>query len=176
MIGPLRRRRLIATCAYVGICLVIMFFELMPLAPGRPGPAAPDLALCLTLAWVLRRPDQLPVLVIATMMMLGDIMLGRPFGLWSLIVLVGSEFLRGRGQVWADQPFLFEWLRVSLLMGLMMVAARVIMVLFLLPVPGLAPIAMQWLATVVAYPLVVLVIHMIGVRRMSPAEIEMMVH
>ena len=111
----------------------MLFFQLMPLNPGQPGLPGPDLILCVTFAWVLRRPDQLPAIIIAALALIGDIVLGRPFGLWSLMVLIATELLRPRAWRWADQPFLFEWLRVAVLMGLMMVGARLMMMLFLLP-------------------------------------------
>ncbi|MFV0292659.1 MAG: rod shape-determining protein MreD [Paracoccus sp. (in: a-proteobacteria)] len=176
MTGPIRQRRLVAVTAYITIGILILFFQLVPLSPGKPGTTAPDLTLCLTLAWILRRPDQLPAIVIAGVILVGDIMLSRPFGLWSFFVLTGTELLRPRAQPWTDQAFVFEWLRVSALMGLMMLGFRLMMIVFLLPVPALGPVALYWLTTVIAYPLIVAIIHVIGVRRLSAAEIEMMVH
>ncbi|NHF71717.1 rod shape-determining protein MreD [Paracoccus xiamenensis] len=174
MIAVLRSRRIVGTAAYITFGLAIMFFQLMPLNPGQPGLPGPDLILCVTFAWVLRRPDQLPAIIIAAMALVSDIMLGRPFGLWSLMVLIATELLRPRALRWADQPFLFEWLRVAVLMGLMMIGARLMMVLFLLPVPTLGPVMLQWLATVIAYPLVAAVLRALGVRRISASELEMM--
>lgn len=175
MIATLRRRRIVGTAAYIAIGLAILFFQLMPLNPGQPRLPGPDLILCVTFAWVLRRPDQLPAIIIASMALIGDIMLGRPFGLWSLMVLIATELLRPRAWRWADQPFLFEWLRVAVLMGLMMIGMRLMMVLFLLPVSTLGPVMLQWLATVIAYPLVVFAVRALGVRRISGSDLEMMV-
>lgn len=172
----LRRRRLIGMAVYIAFGLAIMFFALMPLNPGRPGRPGPDLILCLTFAWVLRRPDHLPAVIIVALALIGDFLLGRPLGLWSMLVLAGSELLRPRARRWRDQAFLFEWLRVSVLMGLMLIGYRLMMALLLLPVPALGPVMLQWLATVMAYPLVVLAVHSIGIRRLSAAEIEMMGH
>lgn len=176
MNDPRWRRRFVAMSIYIGIGLMILFFQLMPLHPGQPGRPGPDLSLCLTFAWVLRRPDQLPAVVIVALSVVGDLLLGRPFGLWSLFILMATELLRPRAQRWADQAFLFEWLRVAILMGLMLISNRLIMVLFLLPVPALAPVVLQWVATVAAYPLVVLAVHVIGIRRLSTAELEMTVN
>ncbi|SDE14894.1 rod shape-determining protein MreD [Paracoccus isoporae] len=176
MTGPILHRRMAGMLAYLALGLAILFFRLMPLNPGIPGLPGADLTLCLSLAWVLRRPDQLPALAIVALLLTGDFLLGRPFGLWSFFVLIGTEVLRGRSQSWADQAFLFEWLRIAALTGLLLVAHRLFMIVFLVPVPALGPVVLLWLATVAAYPLVVLVLHAIGVRRLSPAELEMMVH
>ena len=172
----LSRRRITGTAAYIAAGLAILFFQLMPLNPGQPRLPGPDLTLCMTCAWVLRRPDQLPAIIIVALALIGDIMLGRPFGLWSLLVLIATELLRPRAWRWADQPFLFEWLRVAVLLGLMAIGYRLMMVLFLLPVTPLGPVMLQWLATVIAYPLVVAVVRAAGVRRLSASELEMMVN
>ncbi|MDO5643114.1 MAG: rod shape-determining protein MreD [Paracoccus sp. (in: a-proteobacteria)] len=171
-----KRTRLIAIAAYTGIGLATLFFRLMPLSPGAPGLPGPDVMLALTFAWVLRRPDQLPVAIIVAMALVGDFMLSRPLGLWSFFILAATELLRPRAQRWADQAFVFEWLRVALLIGLMLIGYRLMMMLFLLPVPAFGPVILQWLATVAAYPLMVLVLHWTGIRRLTPAELEMMVH
>ncbi len=172
----IRRHQLAGTAVYIGMGLLMLFMQLMPINPGEPGFPGPDVMLCITCAWVLRRPDQLPAVIIVAMVLIGDFMLGRPFGLWSLLVLVATELLRPRAQRWTDQAFVFEWLRVSVLIGLMLIGYRVLMVLFLLPVPALGSVMLQCLATVAAYPAVVLMLHLIGVRRLSAAEIELMGH
>ena len=71
----------------------------MPAAPGETGLdlatwPAPDLMLALTLAWVVRRPDLLPAPLIAAYFFVEDILMMRPPGLWALIVLGATEFLR----------------------------------------------------------------------------------
>ncbi|TKW67779.1 MAG: rod shape-determining protein MreD [Paracoccus denitrificans] len=170
-----RRRRLVGMAVYIGIGLAMLFFQLMPINAGATGFPGPDLMLCVTCAWVLRRPDQLPAAIIVAMTLIGDFLLGRPFGLWSLFILAATELLRPRAYRWSDQAFVFEWLRVSLLIGLMMVGYRFVMMLFLLPVPALGPVMLQWLATVAAYPIVVLCLHLIGIRRLGAAELELMV-
>ena len=62
MIDPIRRHRLLGQALYIALFLIILFWRLLPLAPGRVFWPGPDLGLCLTLIWVLRRPDQIPVL------------------------------------------------------------------------------------------------------------------
>lgn len=176
MSNPARRGRLVGMAGYIGMGLAMLFFQLMPINPGATGLPGPDLMLCITCAWTLRRPDQLPAAIIVALALIGDFLLGRPFGLWSFFILVATELLRPRAQRWTDQAFVFEWLRVSVLIGLMLIGYRLFMMVFLLPVPALAAVMLQWLATVAAYPLVVLVLHLIGVRRLSAAEIELMVH
>lgn len=159
---------------YVFCFLVFLFLRILPLNIGFMGWPGPDLVLCLTFAWVLRRPERLPALLIALMFLIEDILLMRPIGLWAAIVLVGTEAARLREVRWRDQPFMVEWVRVGLLIGAMMLGYRVVQILFLLPVPGLGQVILQFIATLAAYPLVVAMAHwLFGLRRVSPAEADM---
>lgn len=170
MIGSATRRRLIGQSAYIALALLILFVRLMPLHPGRITLPGPDLALCLTLAWVLRRPEQIPALIIAAVFLIEDALLLRPIGLWAALVVMGSEAVRTREPRWREQPFVVEWLRVSVLMAVMMLANWLAMAVVLMPLPPLGLLVLHLLATVAAYPFVVLVAHFIGLRRKSPKE------
>lgn len=172
--GP-SRQTLIGAALFSGCFLLILFLRLLPLPHGETNWPGPDLGLCLVFAWVLRRPDQVPALLIVVLFLIEDILLMRPIGLWAAIVLAGTEAARAREGRWRDQPFMVEWLRVSVLMGVMMLGYRVVQILFLLPVPVLGMVILQYLATVAAYPPVVLAARwLVGLRRISPADAEMM--
>lgn len=75
---------------FLGLALVLLFLRLLPLgnAPGTlPGP---DLLLCLIMAWVMRRPDYLPVGLIILVVLAEDLLLLRPPGLWTALVVLTS--------------------------------------------------------------------------------------
>ena len=132
-------------------------------------------ALGLLLVWVLRRPDQLPALLVVVLVLVEDVMLLRPPGLWSLFVLIGSEAARRREARWRDLPFMVEWLRVSILIAAMMLGYRVVQMLFLLPVPALGQVMLHLIATVASYPLVVLAARWLaGLRHATWDEARMM--
>jgi rod shape-determining protein MreD len=108
------------------------------------------------------------------MFLIEDILLMRPIGLWAAIVLTGAEAARLREFRWRDQPFMVEWLRVGLLIGAMMLGYRMVQILFLLPVPALGQVILQFLATISAYPVVVATAQwLFGLRRVSAAEADM---
>lgn len=175
MIEGLRKQVLIGSGLFILCQLVILFVRLLPLWAGQIGQPGPDLALCLLFAWLIRRPDQLAAVAIAGVFLLEDILLMRPLGLWAAIILLASEYVRSRETRWRDQQFMFEWLRVSIMIGMMMMGYRVMQIGFLLPVPSLAKLALQYILTVGFYPLVVLVSRwLLGLRRISAAEAEMM--
>lgn len=172
------RRNLSAGSVLLVLCWIgLLFFRLLPLSGGLSGWPGPDLGLCLIFAWVLRRPDQIPAVLVVALVLAEDLLLWRPPGLWTLFVLLGSETARTRESRWRDQPFMVEWLRVSILICGMMLGYRVVQLLFFLPVPGLGQVMLQLIATVAAYPLVVIAARfVVGLRHATPAEIEMMRH
>ena len=140
---------------FLGLALLLLFLRLLPLGaePGRfPGP---DLILCMIMAWVMRRPDYLPVWLIAAVVLAEDLILMRPPGLWTALVVMGSEFVRSRAALTRELNFVVEWLLVTGLMVAMLLAYRLVFALALLPqLPfGFAVVQVLWSA--LAYPLVV---------------------
>ena len=62
--------------------------------PGRlPGP---DIILLIALSWIVMRPDYVPVLLLAVVFLLTDLLLMRPPGLWTALAVLAGEFLRNR--------------------------------------------------------------------------------
>lgn len=170
--GP-SRQVLVGTGLFILCMGLLTFLRLLPLSTGMVGWPGPDLGLCLTFAWVLRRPDQLPALAIALVFLAEDLLLLRPIGLWAAVMLLATEAARLREARWRDQPFMIEWLRVAILIGAMMLGYRVVLLIFLSPVPALGQILLQYLATVAAYPLVVFVARwLIGLRRDTASGAE----
>ena len=85
---------------------------------------------------------------------------------------------RLREQRWREQPFLLEWLRVGTLVLGMMMADRLLQAAFFVPDamsprPPLGQALLHVIATVAAYPLVVLAARVVaGLRRARPGEIH----
>lgn len=154
MIEPLRRQRMLGQALFVLLFLAILFWRLVPMAPGRVFWPGPDLSLCLAMVWVLRRPDQVPVLTIGLIFLIEDIILLRPIGLWAAVMVIGTEAARKREAGWRELPFMVEWLRVAILMAVMMAGYRFLMAVFFLPLPPLGQVILQYIATIAAYPLV----------------------
>lgn len=171
----MRRRALAGAALFCAVMGLLLFFRLVPLAPGAVRVTGPDLGLCLTLAWVLRRPDQVPAPVIALVFLVQDVLLFAPPGLWAAVVLAGTEAARLREGRWRDQPFMVEWLRVAMLIGVMMLGYRIVQVVFMMPVPALGQVMLQAIATIAAYPLTVGAARvLIGLRRIAPTEADQM--
>ncbi len=140
---------------FIGLALLLLFLRLLPLGSNAGRFPGPDLLLCVIMAWVMRRPDYLPVWLIAAVVLAEDLILMRPPGLWTALVVMTSEFVRSRAALTRELNFVIEWLLVSGLMVAMLLAYRLAFTLALLPQPpfGFAVVQVTW--SVLAYPLVV---------------------
>lgn len=157
----------------LGLAVASLFLRLLPLGVAPVGLPGPDLLLCLVFAWVLRRPEYVPALLVAAIFLLEDLILLRPPGLWALIVLLGTEFLRQRQPLMRELTFPMEWAMVSAVMLTMMLAERLTLAMTMVPTPSLRLSVVQLLMTVIAYPLVVLASHfLLRVRKPATGEVD----
>lgn len=173
MIDPLTLDRGLYRLLYAALAGVLTFFLILPLdtTPGHlPGP---EVMLCLTFAWLHRRPDYLPPWLIAGVFVMLDIMLMRPPGLMTALVIMGSEFLRTRQQVSVETPFGTEWLMATAVIVAIFVLQGLILALFAVPGAGLASSGVQAVLTVLAYPVVVFLSrYALQVRRVTPGDLD----
>jgi len=173
MAESLTANRWIYATAYFGVCAVIILARLLPidLVPGRfPGP---DLLICITFAWVLRRPHYVPTLLIAFIFLLTDMLFLRPPGLWTALVVLGVEFLRSREFTLREQSLMAEILTVAAAYVAMALSYRLALAIFLVPQPGIGITALQVLATLIAYPVIVGLSRLVfGVGRLNPVEAD----
>lgn len=177
MVDPITSRIWVYRLLYLSIAVVVVFFHLLPLdlSAGRwPGP---DLLVAFTFAWVLRRPNFVPVPLVLLVLLSADMLFLRPPGLWAALGIIGLEFLRSREHLSRDLPFLFEWMMVSGVLVSMTVAYRLILTIFFVAQPSVGLTVIQLLATILAYPLVVLASEVIfKVRKIAPGEVDQLGH
>ncbi|KIT15530.1 hypothetical protein [Jannaschia aquimarina] len=157
---------------FVVLACTVLFFALLPFGPGEGGVPGPELTVCLIFAWVLRRPDYVPLWLMVPLLLLDDALLMRPLGLWTLIVLLMSEWLRRRVDHTESLPF---WNEVALVSGCIVAAFaayHLSLALLLAQTPPLGGQALHALATIVFYPPVVIFSQLLGVRRLQPGELD----
>ncbi|TFL18859.1 rod shape-determining protein MreD [Jannaschia formosa] len=157
---------------YAGLSAAILFFALLPFGPPDDGVPGPDLLLCLTFAWILRRPDYVPVWLLVPVFLLADTLLMRPLGLWTLLALLGSEYLRRRVDHTEVRTFWSEVAAVSGVIIGVFVVNHLAMLLLLAETAPLLSQGLHLLATVVFYPLTAIFSQLIGVRRLAPGELD----
>lgn len=156
---------------YLFLCCAIIFLQLVPLETMPRAWAAPDLLIALSFAWALRRPDFVPALSVAAVMLLADFMLHRPPGLMAAAVVLAVQFLKPRSLPLRDEGFASEMLAVAATLLAVVIGQRIVMVVLLVPTPPLGLVAFQTAMTLLIYPLVVLVSNLVfGVRALAPGD------
>lgn len=179
---------------YLALCFVLIFLHLLPLdmlafrgisegagdliEPRLLQPvrwAGPDLMLAFTLAWLRRRPDYVPAILIAFVFLMADLLFQRPPGLMSVIVVLVCEFQRTKTMLFRTQPLLVEWFNVALVIAGITVANRMVLGMTFVDQVPLGLNLMEVIATILVYPLVVFATQVIfGVRKTTSKDIAAM--
>ncbi len=173
MVDPFTAARLLYRLLFVALVALILFLRILPLdaMPSRwPGP---DLILCLTFVWLTRRPDYLPAWIIVAVFAVDDLITMRPPGLWTLLALMTTEFVRSREVFLRDLPFTLEWAIFAAAVMVMTVANRLVLSLFMVPQSGFDLVIIEVLTTLAAYPVVAVAVAWIfGLRRSAAGRID----
>ena len=171
MVDPVTAARLSHRLLFLALAALLIFLRLLPLSSMPVRWPGPDLLTCLTFAWLIRRPDYVPALVVVAVFLVDDLLTMRPPGLWPLLVLMATEFLRSREVFLRDLPFALEWAVFAAMVMVMTVVDRLVLTLFMVPQTGFDLIILQVLSTLAAYPLVVLAnIWLFGLRRLPSGQ------
>lgn len=150
-----------------------LFLRILPIDLSPLGVPGPDLILALTMAWVLRRPSHLPVLAIALVWLVEDLLLLRPPGLWALMVVAGTELLRARHAVVREITFLLEWAMVAGVLTAMALGYRLVLAIVMVPQDPLDLSLLKLAFTVASYPAMVFVLHFVlRVRKPATGEVD----
>lgn len=175
MIDGMRNSIWLYRAAFVGIAMVLLFLKILPLGSVAGDWPGPDLLLCLMLAWVTQRPDHLPALLIALVVLAEDMILMRPPGLWTALVVLATEFLRARSALTRELGFAAEWLLIAGVMIAMLLAYRLIFAVAFLAQPGFGFAFAQTVGSVLMYPVIVWVLRVaLNLRKPSTGEVDFM--
>lgn len=168
-----RQAQWVYRALFLGLAVLFLFIRLLPLRHEPGGLPGPDLMLCVILAWVVRRPDYLPMPLILGVVLVEDLVLMRPPGLWTALVVLATEFLRGRTVLTRELSFAFEWLLVSGLMIGLLLAYRLILGLAMVPQPGFGFAVVQILWSILVYPLIVWLSRLaVDLRKPASGEVD----
>jgi len=171
MIDPATLHRWAYAGLFVLLAALVVFMRLLPLGDGGAMPP-PDLILGLAFAWVLRRPDYVPVLLFAAILFLTDLLFQRPPGVRAALAVIGLEYLRARAGLLREQSFALEWATVAAVLAAMMLAERLLLGLFAVPQVSFGLAVLEFLSNAFFYPLiVVLSAWAFRVRRLQPGEL-----
>lgn len=135
--------------------------------------AGPDLIAALTFVWIMRRPDYVPVYLVALIGILSDFLFQRPPGLWAALLVSGAELLRNRLVSARDMSFLLEWFNVAIILLGMTVGYRIFLTMFFVDQVSLGLMIVQLATTLAVYPAVAAVSQWgYGVKRLTAAEVH----
>lgn len=173
MVNPLRMDPWGYRLGFLGLAVVILFLRLLPLGREAGSLPGPDILLCLMLAWVMRRPDFLPLWLIIGITLAEDLILMRPPGLWTALVVLATEFLRSRIALTRELSFVIEWLVASGLMVGMLILYRLAFALALVPQQPFGFAVVQVIWSILAYPAVILLSrHLLDTRKPGTGEVD----
>lgn len=139
---------------FLGLALIVL--RLLPLQTIPQTWAGPDVMLCLVFAWSVRRPDYVPTLLIAAVILLEDFLLQRPPGLHAALIVGASFWLKSKAQTADDQTMTGEIVQITIAVLGVLFATRLILALSLLPLPSLSVLFAQALSTIIFYPVMAL--------------------
>ena len=137
---------------YLLIVMLLVLFKTMPIHTSTDQFAMPDIPLVITFVWVMRRPDIMGPILITIAFLFADMISQRPPGLWTLIVLCGSMFLRSRTIYFKEVIFFYEWLMIAIVVIFCFPAHQFLLLLTFLPTHDLAVLVKQALLTIILYP------------------------
>ena len=148
---PLRVLRLQLT--YLAIVALVVLLQTLPLQSLAYPFAPADVPLAITFAWIMRRPDVMSPILITLAFLFADAILQRPPGLWTLIVLCASIFLRMRTRGRKEMLFLYEWFIVSWVIGVSFLVHYFALMFSFMPVPDVQQYVVQVMLSVLIYPI-----------------------
>lgn len=171
MIDPATLHRLGFATLFLVLGAFAIFFRMLPVGPMTGGWPPPDVIVLFGFAWVLRRPDFVPVLLFAALMLVSELMFLAPPGPGAALAVIGLEALRGRAWLLREQTFVVEWVTVGAVLTLMFLAERTLLAVFFVEQAPFGLSLIGQLVNVAAYPLLVAIsVWAFRVRRLAPGE------
>lgn len=151
---------------FVALVAAMIFARLLPLGSvPRPVPG-PDLILCLVIAWSIRRPDLLPVGLLVPVLLVSDLLLMRPPGLHTALLLAASEALRQRHAALQTLSIMGEIMLAGAISVAVIGGHWLVLAVLAVDQPALAVQLLQAPINAAVYPAVMLACHAVfGLRK-----------
>jgi rod shape-determining protein MreD len=173
MVEALRSSVWLYRAGFLLVALILLFVRLLPLGSLAGDWPGPDILLCVIFAWAMRRPDFLPVWLLVLVLLAEDMILMRPPGLWTAVVIIAVEFIRSRAALTRELAFVAEWVLVAGLMVACLLVYRLVFTLSFLPQPGFGFALLQVLWSILCYPVVVLASRLVfDLRKPATGEVD----
>ena len=148
---PLRILRLRLT--YLIIIILVVLLQTLPIQTHLHQFITPNLPMAITFVWIMRRPNLMDPILITIAFLFADTILQRPPGLWTLIMLCASMFLRMRALSFRELIFFYEWSLVAIVITCSVIVYHFSLMFTFLPTHDLKLNALQALLTTMIYPI-----------------------
>lgn len=140
---------------FLAIALILQIQALIPLDMTANRIPGPDILFGLTMAYVIRRPEYVPLWSIVLVFFLRDIISMAPLGIWTFIMVISTEIVRSNLQAFREYYFGIEWLWISILFAGALLALQLALFLSLSFTPKFVDQLYQFLFTAGLYPVIV---------------------
>ncbi len=158
---------------FVLIVFVLIFVKILPLNTVPKEWTAPDVLLCVTLVWCLRRPLGTSIILLGVLFLLQDIIFQRPIGLFAVVATLMCEWSKRQALRAEEFPFFIEWMTAAVAVIAIFILVQVIASLSLIATPSMRIFAKESFFTILAYPFVALLCRYgLGLRTHQVAEFE----
>jgi rod shape-determining protein MreD len=158
---------------YVGLVVALLFLRLLPLGSIAGSWPGPDLVLCLTLAWVLRRPDYTAGADHRADDPARGSAADAPAGAVGRHHCAGDRVPAPPGALARELSFAVEWLLVAVVMAAAMLGFRLVLLLAMLPQVSLGQAMIQLIISILCYPVVVGASRLaFGVHKPATGEVD----
>lgn len=158
---------------YLSIGMAFILWSIIPFDLSAGALPVPDIFFCITMAYVVRRPEYVPVWSIFFVYFLRDVLTQAPLGLCTLLMVMGTEVVRGNIQAFREYIFGLEWLWIGTIFLAITATEQMLLALTLSDTPRLSGQVLLILFTVAAYPVTVGVMkYGFGITRPRPGELD----
>lgn len=148
--------RPMAWLGLIGLALILGPMLPVDLRPERL--PVPDLLTMLIFATLIRAPQVMPFWLVIALLLLRDMLNLYPLGLWALIGVIATEYIRLRRDDIARMGLLKEWLAIAGIYVFAMLLNQFTLLLLLAPLRDLGSLAVYTALSLLSYPLVVALI------------------
>ncbi|MEM6489330.1 MAG: rod shape-determining protein MreD [Pseudomonadota bacterium] len=163
--GTLWRVVLVLT---LGLAAVLV--EAAPVGLTPRGLPSPDLVFLVVAVVAVRRPDCVPILPVFALGLVRDLLTDLPTGLGALTLVLSAEVLRTQAAALARASLLREAAIIAVVCLVAMALQYVLTLAMLAQPPYVMAVVRQWLLTVLAWPLVLIVVRGIAGVRAETAD------
>lgn len=139
---------------FVALSFVLLFFRLLPLQTVPRNIAGPDIIMAFVFYLCLRQPMSVPSILIAIVILIEDLFLQRPPGLYAALIIMAGAWLKLSASHNPDRSYFRDWWMAGLAILGVMIGGRVILAMALVPLPSLTLHLSQSIATIAIFPIV----------------------